>query len=229
MQRVSEDDYEDLAKARPELFTNEGAAVAIVLDRESRDEVEAVQRAELAAAGLPPDWAKTGIVFRDQYMTVLRDAVRHPSGTTGTYIRRVSSSPGPVGVAVLPKLEAGYLLVRHFRHATRQWHWEIPRGFLDADESPETAAFRELREEVAVEAGELTSLGTMLIDSGMGDDAVGLFLARAEGVPQPNLDEGISDVRTVSVGELMALIADGTISDSFTLAAVARATAQRRF
>ncbi|MGP3928192.1 hypothetical protein [Streptomyces sp. 8N616] len=68
------------------------------------------------------------MVYEDAYVMLLRDPVRFPDGRTGTYIRSVSAMQEP-GCVVLPLLGGEVVLLEHFRHATRSWHWEVPRGF----------------------------------------------------------------------------------------------------
>jgi predicted NUDIX family NTP pyrophosphohydrolase len=51
------------------------------------------------------------------------------------------------------------LLVHPSGNYNRNKPWGIPKGLPDGDESPETAARRETREETGVEAGELIDLG----------------------------------------------------------------------
>src|SRR5262245_35313789 len=86
-------------------------------------------RRQLRAQDLPEEWADTGKVFEDQYVTLYRDPVRFPGGQLGTYLRISWSEKLGNGVVILPRLNNSFVLTRHFRHATRAWHWEIPRGF----------------------------------------------------------------------------------------------------
>jgi ADP-ribose pyrophosphatase len=116
------------------------------------------------------------------------------------------------------------VLVRHFRHSTRDWHWEIPRGFGAPDSDPAADARRELLEEIGVEASALHDLGVTFPDTGATGTPVQLFYAEIVDTPvASDPEEGIDDVRTVSASEFAAMIRDETISDGFTLNAYARA------
>jgi 8-oxo-dGTP pyrophosphatase MutT (NUDIX family) len=54
------------------------------------------------------------------------------------------------------------LLVRQYRHGTKQFSLEIPGGLIDPHETdPAAAAARELREETGFLHGELRPLGVM--------------------------------------------------------------------
>lgn len=123
-------DYLAFAKAHPKLFANPSeGGITILLSEEEIQEAEAQMVQWLESKGMPTEWARVGIVYRDQYALILRDAVRFPGGFLGTYIRFVGEEDDPPGVIVLPVYQGQVLLIRHFRHATRSWHTEIPRGF----------------------------------------------------------------------------------------------------
>jgi len=91
-------------------------------------EIRAAERAttlRYVASGLPAEWAEAGIHYRD---LPARDAVRFPGGERGIHHPILRGTSDPFGVAVLPRLPDGrILLLRHSRHATRRFHWEAPR------------------------------------------------------------------------------------------------------
>lgn len=65
------------------------------------------------------------------------------------------------GVAVLPIVAAGFVLLRCYRHALRTELWEVLRGFIDEGETPLVAALRELNEETGLRCApnDLVPLG----------------------------------------------------------------------
>jgi ADP-ribose pyrophosphatase len=200
--------YERVRETRPDLFTNPpGAAYEIVLE-------SGIQRK-----------AEAGLIYQDQYVMFLRDAVRYRDGTVGTYIRLLAAS-GNGGAAVLPLLESRIVLIRHFRHATRRWHWEIPRGFAQAGESPEQTARREISEELGTEPDEMIALGAVHPDTGAQGEATQLYLARIASLGELETLEGIDEIQLVSPGEFGNMIQQGKVTDSFTLAAAAYAHAR---
>ena len=83
----------------------------------------------LRQVGAPAESAQFGVAFSDSFVLILRDAVRFADGSLGTYLRSVPPEGSFPGVVVLPIWQGHVLLVRHFRHATREWHLELPRGF----------------------------------------------------------------------------------------------------
>jgi ADP-ribose pyrophosphatase len=217
------DRYRRLRQTNPELFANPAdGAVEILLDPADVAAAEAAAAAALTAAGMPESWARTGVISEDQYGVAIRDAVRMPGGRLGTYIRRINSGNAP-GVVVLPRLGEEVLLVRHFRHATRRWHLELPRGFGTPGRSPAEDARRELREEIGATAGPLIDLGMVYPDTGVSATPVQLYYTELTSYGEPGTDEGIAGITPVRPERLAELIGSGEITDGFTITAYARA------
>ena len=120
------EEYLALAKQYPTLFVNPPSGrFTIILDRDEIHQVEEEVVQRLAAQGFPAEWARVGIVYRDQYVLLVRDAVRLPDGSADTHIRSVSSATEVPGVFILPVHQGHILLIRHFRHETRTWRLEM--------------------------------------------------------------------------------------------------------
>src|SRR2546427_1713073 len=83
------------------------------------------------------------IIYQGKIFGIRRDEVIEPSGVRAT--REVITHPG--SVVVLPVLPDGrILLIRQYRHATRQYLWELVAGGVDPRENPEKDAAREMIE-----------------------------------------------------------------------------------
>ncbi|MFI1400059.1 NUDIX hydrolase [Streptomyces sp. NPDC020681] len=195
--------YERLRCERPELFRNVPGGIEILTDPDA-----------VSAAG--------GVMYADPYLMLLRDPVRFPDGRTGTYIRSVPANTEP-GCVVLPLLDGEVVLIEHYRHATRSWQWEVPRGFGTRGLGPEANAAKELTEEIGAGVLELTSLGAVHPDTGIMGDRVLLFAARIDGIGRLATGDGIRSVRTVPPSEAEAMVGDGRVTDAFTIAALMRA------
>lgn len=223
---LQRDRYLALMRERPDLFVNPpDAPITIVLDEEGMRAVETHMAERLAAKGLPREWAQVGIAHEDQYLMLLRDAVRFPDGSPGTYIRTVAPAGGAPGVIVLPVYEGNVLLLRHFRHGPRSWLLECPRGFGEPGFSSAENARRELGEEIAGVVQRLVPLGPLHIDGG-GGQVDELFYAELDDYGAHDQMEGIAEVMAVPMAELDRMIAEAEITDGYTLAAYARAKAR---
>ncbi|MFD6471089.1 NUDIX hydrolase [Streptomyces goshikiensis] len=163
------------------------------------------------------------VVYRDQWWILLQDAVVFPDGTPGRYLRMLAPHTDP-GVAVLPLVgEGSVVLIEHFRHATRSWHWEIPRGGGTAGLDGEENAAKECQEEIGAPPRELISLGTLHPDTGILASEVELFAARIDAVGELEHGVGIRRARTVAFAEAEQMAESGRITDAFTIAALFRA------
>lgn len=103
---------------------------------------------------------------------------------------------------------------------------EVPAGGSDGDD-PRAAAQRELREETGFEASEWIALGGMNALNGIAVAPEHVFLARglapAQDAAHSQAEEGIDAVDWVPFAEVLAMIADGRITDGESIAALALA------
>lgn len=219
---IRQEEYFAFVRRHPEMFVNPPKGFTILLEEDEIQEIEDSMAHQLEEKGMPAEWAQVGIVFQDQYGMILRDAVRFPDGSPGTYIRFVSENDG-VGTVMLPQHQGQILLIRHFRHATRKWHLEAPRGFGMPGLASEENARRELEEEIGAKALQLVPLGPIYPDTGMDASLVELFYAQIEAHGPLDTVEGITELLAVSVADFEAMIRENTITDGFTIAAYARA------
>jgi len=217
--------YELLRLARPELFANPaGAAYEIVFDPELQERVARESADRLRAAGRPGHYADLGVVYQDDFMLLVRDAIRFRSGRLGTYTRLIPAVDELTGgSAVLARYADRTVLVRSFRHSSRNWHWEIPRGFGVAGESREQTARRELEEEIGVRVLGIEPLGPLRMEIGMVGDPPQLFWAEVSEPSFLEQEEGLDDVLLATPADLDRLMTRGLLDDAFTLAAIAYA------
>ncbi|MFI1973664.1 NUDIX hydrolase [Streptomyces wedmorensis] len=208
------DRYEQIRQNRPELFKNCPDGIEILNDA---DDVASVQAAVRVQGGM----TSVGVVYEDSYITVLRDPVRFPDGALGFYVRIVETAGFP-GVVVLPFLGDQVVLIDHYRHATRRWHLEAPRGFGE-EGSSEQNAVRELTEELGAEVDQLVALGIVHADSGLLAGYVALYAARIVRYGQVETAEGIRRAVPLTFTDAEELVRTGEVTDGLTIAALARA------
>lgn len=162
--------------------------------------------------------------FSNDLIRVFDDEVtRH--GRPGRHLRVESALAGR-GVVMLAAADGRFALVRTYRYPVGVWQWALPRGFSQADRSEESAR-AELAEELGVETLELRLLGSISPDSGFIADLVDVYAARVSHRSSVTADpDEVREIRWLTAAELLAEIAAGAITDGFTLATVALASAQ---
>jgi len=159
-----------------------------------------------------------GVAYLDPWIMLIVDAVVMPDGRAGDYTRIRYAAPRGAGVAILPITSHGVVLLRQWRHATQSWHLEIPRGFGEPDVATMDQAIAELHEETGL-VGDVVPLGSMNPDTGILSFDVDLFAAVVHPGQTPKAENALSTIVELDVATFERSIADGTITDSFTMAA----------
>ncbi len=171
---------------------------------------------ESSAAGRP-----IGIMYESPYSQMLVDLVEDQNGERFAYERLVPKADG--AVVIVPIHEGKLILLNQFRHAIRAHQLAFPRGFGEPGLSPEENARKELFEELGIipEAqGAMHPLGIVTPDSGLSAGKAHVFTCE---IPEPTIKhgyEGISDTIMITSEELDRMIAEGKITDGFTLSAI---------
>ena len=186
--------------------------IEIAIDPEEISYIQKIQEQRLLKKGFSPEEAeecsRIGIVNEDQYWIWLRDAVYFPKGVPGTYDRvvwRNTLKRAPVGVAVLPVLPSGQIVLNlNYRHATRSWEFELPRGTVNPQETIEAAALRELKEETGMAVSTMIFLGDMAPDSGVISSVIPVFigLVSSWGESDQDYSEAIAGVMSFTKEEI---------------------------
>jgi len=136
--------------------------------------------------------------------TVILDVVRHRGS--------VVLVPQPTADSVI--------LIRQYRHAVREWLWELPAGTLDEGESPRAAARRECAEEIGLAPRRLQRLARIYPTPGFCDEFMVFYrcldLETPRGPVAHDEDEQIQP-RRFRLAEARRLVARGTIVDMKTM------------
>ena len=128
----------------------------------------------------------------------------------------------PAAAAVVPFVsDDEILMVRQYRYALGRDTLEIPAGKLDPGETPEACVRRELLEETAHEAGELTFLYTYAPAIGYSNELIHIYSARSLRKRRKKVDEReISSVGIYSIRRLRRMMKKGLLVDGKTLLAL---------
>lgn len=197
---VAGSDYFNLIQKYPEAFGRTGCwklgEIEIATQPEEIKRIEKFVSQRFIRMGYPEEIAQKysacGIVAEDHYWIWIRDAVTFPGGIPGTYDRiiRKSELSGVHGTVILPVLENKKILVIvNFRHATRSWEMELPRGARKNQETPEQTAARQLDEETGCLAKEFTYLGDVAPSTSIINGTIPVYFARIVSKKSRHQDE----------------------------------------
>lgn len=157
----------------------------------------------------------TEVPHRNPWFSVLKQTVERPDGSHATHYT-ISHDRPAVGIVV--RDGDRYLLIRQHRFIVDQFVWAIPSGGVDASETLEQAAARELREETGLEARSLRHLLHFYPTYGCSNQRFELFLADGVSSTGDRFDTNeVIGQRWFSSDELKALIADNGIVDGLSL------------
>jgi ADP-ribose pyrophosphatase len=158
------------------------------------------------------------MVYEGRVFGVRRDEVIEPSGLHA--VREVITHPG--SVVVLPILpDKRIVLIRQYRHATRQYLWELVAGRIDGGEKPKEAAKRELIEETGYRAKKLSVFLDVFPTPGFLEERMYILLAEGltAGKATPEDDERI-ETKAFTRKEVEKMIEGNVIRDAKTIAGV---------
>ena len=155
----------------------------------------------------PPDEVQSGF-----QVVVSKERFTLPSGRK----LELDIVKHPGAAAIVPFIsDTDVLLIRQYRHATRDTILEVPAGKIDAGESPFETAARELEEEVGQRAGRIEELGWIWTTPGFTDEKIYLYagfdLEAADSRPE---DDEIIEAFRISLDEALDLIWRGELTDA---------------
>ena len=170
---------------------------------------------------MPPKIVSSEKRFSGRAFGVRVDRIQLADGreTTLEIVEHVGS------VAIVPLAEDGGIwFVRQYRHAAGRELLELPAGTRNPDETPETCAGRELREEIGMRADRMTAIGGFFLAPGYATEFMHVFLAdglSADPLPA-DADEELFPEK-LPMTEVQKLLKAGAIEDGKTIAALALA------
>jgi ADP-ribose pyrophosphatase len=130
------------------------------------------------------------MIYQGPVFGLRRDEVIEPNGLRTR--REVITHPG--SVVVLPVLPDGRIvMIQQYRHATKQYLWELVAGRMEPGETPEQGAARELAEETGYRAKKIKVFLEVFPTPGFLEEKMFLLLATGcePGTATPEDDEKI--------------------------------------
>ncbi|MFB7942364.1 NUDIX domain-containing protein [Streptomyces sp. NPDC056049] len=159
-------------------------------------------------------------VYRNPWMTVREDDIRHADGAPGLY----GVVDKPDYALAIPRQDGRVHLVEQYRYPVGGRYWEFPQGSWPGDHEPADPlglARAELREETGLRAGRMTYLGRVHVAYGYASQGCHVFLAEelVQGPAEREATEADMRQRWADPGEWRDLVRAGRITDAATLAA----------
>lgn len=155
------------------------------------------------------------LVYSGVFLRLYVDHVRAADGHEGTreYLRH------PGAVMIVPLLDDGrVVLERQFRYPLGRSVIEFPAGKIDPGEPLLACAQRELLEETGYVAREWLYLGGFHNAIAYSDEKIEVYLARGLHHEGAKVDAGeVLEVFTAPLSDLLAWIADGSVTDAKTI------------
>jgi 8-oxo-dGTP pyrophosphatase MutT (NUDIX family) len=156
------------------------------------------------------------MIYEGPVFGLRRDELIEPTGLRTK--REVITHPG--SVVVLPVLPDGRIvMIQQYRHATRQYLWELVAGRMEPGEDPKTAGARELAEETGYKAKKMKVFLDVFPTPGFLEERMFLLLASdvVEGQASPEEDEKIISA-IYEPSKLEQMIGRGELHDAKSVA-----------
>ncbi len=151
-------------------------------------------------------------VYQGRILRLRIDTVR-----AGKKTKRREIVVHPGAAAVVAMSDEGILLVEQYRKAVESKSLEIPAGTIEAGESPEGCAMRELIEETGFRASKLDKMVEFFPSPGVSSEVIHIF--RAEGLKRVSTEPELQ-TRVIPAEELLSMIKSGKLKDGKTIIGV---------
>jgi ADP-ribose pyrophosphatase len=198
--------YLELREERPALFVDNGL-IHIVMDETVVEEFQTKNH------------RKIGVVYESPYHILLVDLVYQKEGEYFAYERLVPKVERGA-VVMIPRHKDRIILLNQYRHAIRDYQYAFPRGFGEPGLTAEENCRKELVEEIGAKLVCSDFLGQVCPDSGVQGNMVSVFECEISDYDDNLNSEGIKEILAVSIEQLVNMLKEGKITDSFTLAAL---------
>ena len=166
----------------------------------------------------PEPTIESNDIYQGRIIKLRVDTVQLPSGRTTT--REIVEHEDAVCVVPIDE-NNNVLMVRQYRKAAQLNLLEVPAGGVEAGETPDETALRELQEEVSVTSGSLRRLSGFWVSPGWATEFMHAYLAMdLTPASLPADDDEYISVERVPLDSIPGLIESGEIQDSKSIASL---------
>jgi len=207
-------------KAVKAAATQESKAVKSKAKKAARPKAKKASKALKPAIEEQEQMISSETLFEGPLFSVVHDKLLEPGGRASE--RDIIHHHGSVVILALDKTKSKrdpwIVMERQYRHAARQFLWELPAGKLDRGEDAMAGAQRELAEETGYSAKKWKPFLVYYASPGFLGESMQVFTAEdlIAGAAHPEDDEQI-DFRLVKLSEALTMIEKGAIVDGKTL------------
>ena len=160
---------------------------------------------------------KKSYVYKGKILSVRKDDIVLPDNTPA--IREVVEHSG--GSAIYCEKKGKILLVKQFRYPYAEQLYEIPAGKLNAGESPEQTAIRELEEEGGIKAEKVEKMFDIYPTPAYTNEIIRIYKATEFVETKICLDKDeFLTSEWIDKYEVKKMIENGLIKDAKTIVAV---------
>ena len=157
-------------------------------------------------------------VYRNRWMRVREDEILRSNGEKGIFgvVDKHDCS------IILPIEQGRIWLVEQFRYTIQERALELPQGGWEMEvDDPEELARGELKEELGLDAAQMTHLGIPWVAYGFTRQRMHVFLATGLTATEkePDAEEHDLKARSVAIADFEEMMLNGEIRDVCTLAA----------